>query len=343
MEIPHKRDERIDILRALAILCIILAHSMPPGVIFQLRNFDVTMMVFLMGASFFLSNRNKDIKYTKYLLKRFNRLILPTWKFLIFFFVLFYALSFVLNDNYYFPVKTMITSFALTSGIGYVWIMRVFFIIAIVSPLLLYISKKIKNNKTYFFILILSYGIYALLLFINQHITANGVQKLFEYSIIQCLGYILIAALGIRLYSLTKSQHIYISGFFLLIFVSLMIYHSFTPTQDYKYPPTIYYLSYGVFVSYISFYILSLNKVKKIFNKKPIIFLSNKSLDLYYCHIIPIFIIQLFGNEIPVISNNFITRFLFLFVGGLILLYLQTLLFNISKIKRNNKVIQKAL
>ncbi|PAK50013.1 acyltransferase family protein, partial [Priestia megaterium] len=75
MEIPKKRDERIDILRAIAILCIILAHSNPMGVIFQLRNFDVTMMVFLMGSSFFLSNQKKTINYGNYVIKRFKRLI----------------------------------------------------------------------------------------------------------------------------------------------------------------------------------------------------------------------------------------------------------------------------
>lgn len=323
MKIQKKRDARIDILRATAILCIILAHSIPNGIIFQIRNFDVTLMVFLMGASFFLSNKGKTIKYFDYVIKRFNRLVVPTWKFLIFFFGVFYLFSLFLNDEFYFSAKEIITSFTLISGIGYVWVIKVFFIVALVSPLILYISKRIESNSLFFLILLLFYAIYALLLFVNHSFSEGYIQKLFENFLVEPFGYILVATFGIRLFNLKKKDLIYLSGAFLIIFLVLMVYHNYAPIQDFKYPPTFYYQSYGLFFSFFLFYFLSNNRVMELFNKKSIIFLSKYSLDLYFCHIIPIYIIVLYSDYFPIINVNFITRFLFLLIGGLIILVLK--------------------
>ena len=92
-----KRDYKIDILRFIAIICIILAHSNPPKWIFVLRNFDVTLMVMIMGISFYLSNDNKRIKYSNYMIKRFNRLIVPTWIFISVLFITFYIISLLIR------------------------------------------------------------------------------------------------------------------------------------------------------------------------------------------------------------------------------------------------------
>ena len=78
-----ERDKKIDILRFIAMLCIILAHSQPNTFIFQIRNFDVPLIIILMGASFYISR--KEIGFMDYVKKRFKRLVLPTWKFLTFF------------------------------------------------------------------------------------------------------------------------------------------------------------------------------------------------------------------------------------------------------------------
>jgi len=328
-----QRDEKIDILRAFAILCILLAYSFPPGIIFQLRNFDVTLMVLLMGASYYLSNKNKTIRYSTYLVKRFRRLILPTWKFLAFFFFLFYLVSLILGDEFYFSVNDILTSFTLIDGIGFVWIMRVFFTIAVVSPFLMFINERVTSNRIYFSCITIILLIYSLVVSISGQ---NGIRSgmLNENYIFEGIGYSLIAAIGIRLYKIKKEQMLYIAGVFSLIFIALIFFHDFSSTQNYKYPPTIYYFSYGLFISFLLMYLLSYDNIKKIFNIKPILLLSRKSLDLYYCHIIPYYIIELYGESIPFISSNFITRFLFLFAIGLLLVYLQSkYLYIITKCK----------
>lgn len=82
-KVKNLRDYKIDILRFIAIVCIILAHTTNlPITIRIFRNFDVTLMVMIMGTSYYLSSNGKDINYLTYIKKRFNRLITSTWKFL---------------------------------------------------------------------------------------------------------------------------------------------------------------------------------------------------------------------------------------------------------------------
>ena len=83
----NQRDSRLDILRALAILLIVLAHI--PNVPVSLKNFrtfDVPLMAILLGASYQITKGN-SLGYCIYLKKRIKRLLIPTWTFLVIFFV----------------------------------------------------------------------------------------------------------------------------------------------------------------------------------------------------------------------------------------------------------------
>ncbi len=65
-----QRDVTIDILRVCGLLLIMLAHVNPPNLIFQIRTFDVPMMVFVSGVSYFLSKK-ADVSYFSYAFSRF--------------------------------------------------------------------------------------------------------------------------------------------------------------------------------------------------------------------------------------------------------------------------------
>ena len=81
------RDDRIDVLRAIGLLCIVLAHVDPPSFILQLRNFDVPLMVLISGSTFYITaNNRRQNTYLSYLIDRIFRLVVPTWIFLLFFF-----------------------------------------------------------------------------------------------------------------------------------------------------------------------------------------------------------------------------------------------------------------
>ena len=320
MESTSKRDLKIDILRFIAIMGIIIAHSTPNDIIFEIRNFDVTLLVILLGTSFFISNNNKKINYFSYVIKRFNRLVIPTWIFLVVFFSLFFILSLVLNQNYYFSLSQILSSFMLLSGIGYVWVMRVFFIIALVSPLLLNISQKIRNHTIYLSLVIIC--LFIQLLFLYIYSKSGGVfAKGLEYILLPGLGYSVVAAIGIRLKRLHFKSLIVYTLSFLLIFILFLYLNDFHSTQLDKYPPGIHYLSYGVFCSLFLYIVLHFKPVFKIFDWRIVYFISRNSLWLYFWHIIPVQLIFVFGLD-KSIANNFFTRFLFIFIVAFIFTYI---------------------
>lgn len=48
-----QRNMTVDAMRCFGLLLIILAHVSPPDTLFQIRTFDVPMMVFISGMSYF--------------------------------------------------------------------------------------------------------------------------------------------------------------------------------------------------------------------------------------------------------------------------------------------------
>lgn len=145
------RDIKIDFMRFIGISLIILAHVSPPNLIFQLRNFDVPLMVILSGYLYSIKNKQKNKFNLSYFLKRFRRLVIPVWIFLS---ILFIGI-FLINPKMI-TLKLLLTSFTLYTGIGYVWIIRVYLIIALFGEILI----KIINKNI--IILFISYLIYEL-------------------------------------------------------------------------------------------------------------------------------------------------------------------------------------
>ncbi|WP_400262599.1 acyltransferase family protein [Sphingobacterium sp. SG20118] len=139
-----ERDKSIDIIRSIGLICIILAHINPPFTIFQIRNFDVPLMIFISGYLFGDKNQtfNSLNDFSSYLWKRFVRLVIPVWLFLSVFYSIQYAFPFLFKINYTDFPDIMISSYMLMDGFGYVWIIRVFLMIAILGPLCSRIIKK---------------------------------------------------------------------------------------------------------------------------------------------------------------------------------------------------------
>jgi peptidoglycan/LPS O-acetylase OafA/YrhL len=317
----NTRNEKIDILRFVAIICIIFAHTAPVEFLFRIRNFDVTLMVLLLGISFYISSKDKEIHYLSYLRKRFERLIVPSWTFITVFLAIFFLISLIAQDPFYFSFKDIVTSYSMTSGIGYVWIMKVFFIVAVVSPFILKASLRIKSNTAYFLLLAACYTVYMLVILINSQLS-GALHKIMEH-VIEGFGYCLITSFGMRIIQLSKKEMMSYCLVFMTIFVSLLFYHNFASTQDFKYPPTLYYVSYGIFVSLLMYLLLDISKIKNFFTNKFVMYVSQSSLWLYFWHIIPIYLLKLFGSNLQIVSGNFITRFLFIIIVALILTYVQ--------------------
>lgn len=218
--INKERDTRLDILRFFGIVCIVLAHVSPPNLLFQLRNFDVPLMVLVSGTAFSISSRS-HVTYGKYLLKRLNRLLTPTWIFLTGFFLVIYIFSLIMSREYPFTINTILSSYSLTSGIGYVWIVRVFLITAMVSPFLLYLNRKIQSNVVYFTMIATIYAAYELSFLVLGYTNNKFLSFVLENFIYVLLPYGCLTALGVRIPKIRNKTIVHMMLLFGVLFCSL--------------------------------------------------------------------------------------------------------------------------
>jgi len=288
------RNKNVDLLRFIGLALIILAHVDPPQIVFQLRNFDVPLMVMIAGVSFGLSYRQES--YGAYLWKRINRLVFPVWIFLTFYFTLLFT--------YGYPTKIpsfeiIVSSYLLLSGIGYVWIIRVFLLVALAAPLIWTISDHIGSNTRYLTVCGVVYIAYEVLMLITKSISDSYVGTLLEITLNYLLPYGIVFAVGLRLPSMTRQQirSLCIGAFTVFILICGALYteaERFVPTQNYKYPPTAYYLSFALacstFLWLFSGRLLLSTKSKYLW--KSIEFIAQNSIWIYLWHILMIDIIH---------------------------------------------------
>lgn len=282
------RDHRIDLLRSVGLAMIILAHVGAPELLFQLRNFDVPLMILVAGLSFYLSFR-PTTPYPKYLWKRIKRLVLPVWVFLTFYFsvqLLFFPGSTEIS------LRKIVYSYALISGIGYVWIIKVFILVAIAAPFLYQFNNRVSSNKLYFLILaslLISYEIFRAITL--PHITSGYGRKI---SLVThyIVPYSIIFAAGLRLMKLDMRAALNLAScnaaVFIIIAIALFLHSGeFVPTQRFKYPPSAYYLCYALAVAFFLWahseaLVLS---VQRAGAERVMTFVARNSIWIYLWHI----------------------------------------------------------
>lgn len=275
----------IDYLKVIGLLCIILAHVCTNDLILQLRNFDVPLMVLVSGflsVESYKRSLNKDSSLMNYYWKRIKRLLFPTWIFLLFFFI--FMNIFFLDGSYGYGLDKIIRSFLLLDGIGYVWIIRVYLICALLTPLFFYFNSKIKSNSLKFIILVGLYLIYELSVF--YHLNESGI--ILGFFISYAIPYGVIYALGMFSKRTSSKRDLYLAAGFLLIFIFSAIilflqFNGFQLTQGMKYPPRIYYISYALFVSFL---LLAIFKKANLKENGLLMFISRSSLWIYLWHIL---------------------------------------------------------
>ena len=276
------RDLNVDILRALGILCIIFAHISPPPLLAQIRNFDVPLMATLAGVSFVLTS-SRYTSYKNYIWKRFKRLVLPAWIFL----CLFFTIMAILGVS--FKTKDYLFSYLLMTvgrpGIGYMWIIGIFFVISMVMPFLMELCRKLSTVQWYVFL-----GVILVFweLLCSTLPKMSTVPAFLTYS----SGYVICAAMGLKLEKLSSSAKGMAATVLWILFVILLFQNDFAPTQTAKYPPRIYYLSYA-FASILTL-MTFLERYKPSLWADCFRWLSQNSMSLYLWHLLPLKICQMF-------------------------------------------------
>ncbi|PPC74854.1 acyltransferase [Pokkaliibacter plantistimulans] len=313
------RDVRVDILRFIGLSMIILAHVEPPSILYQLRNFDVPLMVLVSGMSFGISYAANE-SYLSYVLKRLRRLVAPVWLFLTFFFLSIYCIN---PDDQVLNAKTVLTSYGLVSGIGYVWIIRVFIMVALIAPFFYHMHREIKSNVNYFSCIALLFFMFEIFRYFTLPYINEGLFKVVSLVTHFAIPYALVFALGLRLYSLSQRGLIVLLIVNLLIFMITACYLFFVsggivPTQQFKYPPSYYYFSYAIFVGLGMFLISSslANVLKNLRLIDLVRFIAKNSIWIYLWHIPLVMFISI---------NGFSIKYVVVYLGALIVTFVQVM------------------
>ena len=291
-----RRDLRLDYIRVIGILLVIMAHTSLNNYVSNIRPFDVAMLVCVAGASYSFSKPITSFKeYLNYLKKRFIRLVIPVWLFLTFYF----ALTFLLSGEMIYSFSTMASTYLLLNGIGYVWIFRIMLMMALINPLLRIISDKINGSFSKALMLELALIFFnELLAIICIYIFGDSILfKIIKMTVCYFIGYGILSIMGmifIKLKTNDLVKLIVING--VIVLLSTCIYGVFSPS-DFKYPPMAQFICYGLFACILFYLLFSWKTSSNVTINKVIVWLSKYSLNVYLAHILVIFLLGYFNLE----------------------------------------------
>ena len=290
--IESDRDNYIDFLRSLGLLLLVVAHTAAPSTIEALRTFDVPLMVFVSALCY----KPQAGGYFKYARKRFVRIYRPVFIFLTLIFLPIVVCHLLLGKP---GIKwpQIIGSYLLLNqpSIGYIWIMRVFIIIALAIPAL----YRLCQRYSWQIICILTATIILFQPFVIRLINLihpESMRFIISQIIPYLLGYSAIALPALKIKLITPRQMSIILLVILLTLFAFFYFHGFISPQHFKYPPQSLYILYGLFCS-IGLWSIKPIVIKLIpVSNKVIRYLSKNSMWIYLWHIIPVYIISYFSN-----------------------------------------------
>lgn len=315
--IEAHRDYKVDWIRSICSLTVILAHVGAPFLINQIRTFDVVSLVFISGISLAYS---KNKKYDKYIWQRIKKLLFPTYIVIICIFLLSYLVCTFLYIDQLYSKDQIIKSFLLLNNgsMGYVWIVRVYLCIAVLSPFLKMIAQKLNSKYKLFVFSIVSILIGYSMYYIGLAIQDGLIKDFYIDYIFSTFVYSIIVILGIWKHTNKYEQRkllIEILVIFIVIqFVMYLNGTGFAPGL-FKFPPRLYYVIYGLLCTFILYVILP--------NKKSVLieWISKNSFLIYLFHII---VLRVFGlvMKIPAIKfmdDFWIIKYLVVTCGAIIM------------------------
>jgi peptidoglycan/LPS O-acetylase OafA/YrhL len=338
--IKKKRNVNLDFLRFLGVLIIMIAHARPSSWFYQLRNFGTPLLIVASSLTYAFIYKNRSIDLIPFYKKRLSRLTIPAWIFLIFFFTFFYVVAILFEIDYPFTKTKMFHTFLFYEGIGFVWILKVYMILALLTPLGLKYSQSKINNYKYFTSIVIIYMLYEIgNYFLSDYIPIDF-KDLIANTILLIFPYTILYLYGLRLNIIRTKYIIGVTIISLFIFVGMAVQKYFetgyfVATQYYKYPPTLYYLSYAFF--WVNLFFLAISRHPIInFTKyrKIIVWLSSNSLWIYLWHILAYYLWEYLFNYYDFFGKFFI-KFTFLFSFGIMLTILQIYFVNKASATEN--------
>lgn len=319
-----QRDLSIDYLRFIGISMIILAHVGAPFSLVQFRSFDVPLMIFISGLT---SSRKTFSNYFRYIWTRTKRLLVPVYIFLTVLFIILYLVQSlgVIIENL--SLKTVVHTYLLLEGIGYVWIIRVFMLIMILTPFLVRFEMTCKSNILYGLACLALMLLNDAILMLKFPLPGGKLVNIFVGEFAMYLfGYAPLFMLGLRMrYADEKVCRRYMWGVLVCAASGVLFYLTnnglpLAPSA-YKYPPQFYFLVYGSLVSVAlwRFKVRIANLIDFLKLMSAVTFIGQNTIWIYLWHI-P-FVMFFKG-----IIDNWFIRYVVIYGCSLAVFKLQTLL-----------------
>ncbi len=278
------RVEAIDYLRGLSILAIIIIHVIAwhdsaiftvytkVPALFNLRDFlefSVVTIVICSGFSLYLANKNLSLNFKDLLhfyKKRFKRILMPWWIFLIVFFSIHYIIKLIFDlELIELSGSYILSSFFMTGGIGFGWLVLLMLVLSFLFPFLKYLYTN--TNKIISFVALTIAYVSTLILFEVEHIhvfhlslNLYGIESLIVLAIPFILGWSIIYLIAFLLGQFyNKSQFMKkvlqltlgFTGLFVLVNTIFGIFDLDRHLYLNKYPPTLEFLSFGLMITFI--------------------------------------------------------------------------------------------
>lgn len=334
----QQRDPSIDLLRFIGLTMIILAHiglSRSTSLLFQLRSFDVPLMVFTSGLAF--SGKNVG-SYLPFIGKRTLRLIVPVYIFVAAYILLNPILSgWGLVENYSAEKIAGTFMLRLNPSIGYVWIIRVFLIVMLVTPLLIKMDKALKNDWV-------CLGAIAAVL-AAQHLLVGWLKPMkpgwfIQDWVLYICGYSAVFMWGLRARKASPEA----SFVALLMLAAVLFFCGYGMYEEYgtlmklqatKYPPQLYFLVWGMFISGILWF--TRKWWTKVMDNRLFTFIGQNTIWIYLWHI-PFVNIVVKG---PFDAWHPLWKYIFVYVAALCIYALQYKIVGMVRKRWPNNVITK--
>ena len=274
--------------------------------------------------------------YPLYVWKRIKRLAMPAWIFLVVYFLLNWAIRWA-PEQLKFTTIAYNFAFLQDGAIGYIWIIRIFLLVALLGPPIRYLAGRIKSTSVYLGMLLICWCVYEAILWISLPHLDNPIGRVASMYIFYGVSYGIIFALGARFREFSSRQIILISGVGLATFLVMMavlyqIKGQLVPTVHHKSPPTSYYMSNALFAGGL-LYLLSGWIVKVVerlwFLERFVMFVAKNSIWVYLWHIIAVQLtisIQEAGSDQAVLlhlTNNWILNYICVYAFGVIVTWVQ--------------------
>ncbi len=324
--VKGERIAILDFLRGLAIFLMIFDHTAAyylfDKTVFFFWDYShiiVPLLIYVSSVLFFSKPHPlKKDELFMYFKKRFWRLLLPYYLFVL---ALFPLLLIVEKTKLTFPY--MIGSFIFTSGEDINWLVLLFLYIAFLCPFIAYL-KTIHRTLFYAFgtmALISSIALVFIRIPVNYKLT-----MWLPWTIIVYLGFFATMVTN-RYRFFTMTLIVSIMSFILLQIIQTHLHHNLV-LQENKYPPNLYYLSWGIF--WLSLFNLTYHQI--IAKITPLIatlkFFSVHSYSLFFIHY---FVLYAVARTQPYWQWPWYKFFLLILIISIVIQYLLNHILKIAK------------